>query len=120
MCGIAGIFHFDNSRSTDSAVLKKMTDCLSHRGPDGEGYYMKNNIGLGHRRLTIIDLSTGDQPKFNEDKSVALIFNGEIYNYIELREELKGLGCKFYTTSDTEVIIRAYETWGVDCQTRFN
>lgn len=120
MCGIAGIFHFDPSRSVNESLLKKMTDTLVHRGPDGEGYYCKNNIGLGHRRLTIIDLSTGDQPKFNEDKSIAIVFNGEIYNYIELKEELKKLGCKFHTSSDTEVIIRAYETWGTDCQNKLN
>ena len=120
MCGIAGIFHFDPSRLVDQSLLKKMTNCLSHRGPDGEGFYANNNIGLGHRRLSIIDLSTGDQPMFNEDKSIAIIFNGEIYNYVELKEELKQLGCKFHTNSDTEVMIRAYETWGVDCQNKFN
>lgn len=120
MCGISGIFHFDPSRVADQSLLKKMTDTLSHRGPDGEGYYCKNNIGLGHRRLTIIDLSTGDQPKFNEDKSIALVFNGEIYNYVELKDELRKLGCNFHTSSDTEVIIRAYETWGIDCQNKFN
>jgi len=120
MCGIAGIFHFDTSRSVSESLLKKMADSLAHRGPDGEGFYIKNNIGLGHRRLSIIDLSTGDQPMFNEDKSIAIIFNGEIYNYIELKEELKNLGCKFFTSSDTEVIIRAYETWGTDCQNKLN
>src|ERR1035437_1858510 len=120
MCGIAGIFHFDPSRSVNEPLLKKMTNCLSHRGPDGEGFYIKNSIGLGHRRLSIIDLSTGDQPMFNEDKSIAIIFNGEIYNYVELKEELKNLGCKFFTNSDTEVIIRTYETWGTDCQNKFN
>jgi len=120
MCGIAGIYHFDSARKAEETLLKKMTGCLSHRGPDGEGFFSKNNIGLGHRRLSIIDLSTGDQPMFNEDKSIALIFNGEIYNYIELREELKKMGCKFHSNSDTEVIIRAYETWGTDCQNKFN
>ncbi|TAL60938.1 MAG: asparagine synthase (glutamine-hydrolyzing) [Bacteroidetes bacterium] len=120
MCGITGIFHFDPSRAVNEVLLKKMTDTLFHRGPDGEGYYGKNHIGLGHRRLTIIDLTTGDQPMFNEDKSIAVIFNGEIYNYIELRDELKKLGCKFHTNSDTEVIIRSYETWGTDCQNKLN
>ena len=120
MCGIAGIFHFDPSRSVNESVLKKMTTTLSHRGPDGEGFYCKNNIGLGHRRLAIIDLTTGDQPIFNEDKSIAIIFNGEIYNYVELRDELRKLGCSFRTNSDTEVIIRAYETWGTDCQNKLN
>ncbi|MBI4946222.1 MAG: asparagine synthase (glutamine-hydrolyzing) [Bacteroidetes bacterium] len=120
MCGIAGIFHFDTSRSVNESLLKKMADSLAHRGPDGEGFYIKNNIGLGHRRLSIIDLSTGDQPMFNEDKSIAIVFNGEIYNYVELKEELKNLGYKFFTNSDTEVIIRAYETWGTDCQNKLN
>lgn len=120
MCGIAGIFHFDNLRKADESVLKKITNCLSHRGPDGEGFYISNNIGLGHRRLSIIDLSTGSQPMFNEDKSIAVILNGEIYNYIELRNELKGLGYKFFTESDTEVIIRAYEKWGTSCQNKLN
>ena len=120
MCGITGIFHFDPSRNANESLLRKMTDTLSHRGPDGEGYFCKNNIGLGHRRLSIIDLSTGDQPMFNEDKSIAIIFNGEIYNYVELKDELKDRGCKFRTGSDTEVIIRAYETWGTDCQGKLN
>lgn len=120
MCGIAGIFHFDNSRKVDESVLKKITNCLSHRGPDGEGFYINQNIGLGHRRLSIIDLSTGDQPMFNDDKSIAIVYNGEIYNYIELRDELKKLGHKFFTDSDTEVIIRAYEHWGEDCQNKLN
>ena len=120
MCGIAGIYHFESSRSADELLLKKMTTTLSHRGPDGEGFYCNNNIGLGHRRLSIIDLSTGDQPMFNEDKSIAIVFNGEIYNYVELRDELKQYGCRFLTNSDTEVIIRAYEKWGTDCQNKFN
>lgn len=120
MCGITGVLHFDTSRNADAALLRKMTDTLAHRGPDGDSYYIKNNLGLGHRRLSIIDLSTGDQPMFNEDKSIAVILNGEIYNYIELREELKTFGHIFYTSSDTEVIIRAYEQWGLDCQNKFN
>jgi asparagine synthase (glutamine-hydrolysing) len=120
MCGIAGIFHFDIARKADESLLRKMISTLSHRGPDGEGFYCKNNIGLGHRRLSVIDLSTGDQPMFNEDKSIAIIFNGEIYNYVELRDELKKLGYQFLTNSDTEVIIRAYEKWGADCQNKLN
>jgi asparagine synthase (glutamine-hydrolysing) len=120
MCGIAGIFHFEADRGADAHLLKKMTDTLFHRGPDGSGYFVRNNVGLGHRRLSIIDLDTGDQPQFNDDKSIALIFNGEIYNHIELREELRKHGHSFRTNSDTEVIIRAYEQWGVDCQNKFN
>lgn len=120
MCGITGLFHFANQRLIDSHKLKAMTDIIHHRGPDGEGFYIKKNIGLGHRRLSIIDLATGDQPMYNEDKSIVLVLNGEIYNYIELREELVMLGHKFRTNSDTEVIIQAYLEWGVDCQNKFN
>lgn len=97
-----------------------MTRVLSHRGPDGEGYYENGNIGLGHRRLAIIDLATGDQPMCSADGDIVLVFNGEIYNYLELRAELQGIGYKFTTTSDTEVIIAAYQQWGVDCQQKFN
>jgi asparagine synthase (glutamine-hydrolysing) len=97
-----------------------MTESLHHRGPDGDGYYIQGNIGLGHRRLAIIDLTTGDQPLFNDDKSIAIVLNGEIYNYIEIKSELQSMGHKFHTSSDTEVIIRAYEQWGFDCQSRFN
>ena len=113
MCGITGLFHFDKERSVDKTHLKKMTDVIRHRGPDGEGFYVNGNIGLGHRRLSIIDLQTGDQPMFNDDRSIALVLNGEIYNYIELKEELVKLGHGFRTTSDTEVVIRAYEEWGI-------
>ena len=120
MCGIAGILHFDSDRKAETAVIKKMTDVIRHRGPDGEGQYINNNLALGHRRLSIIDLSTGDQPMFNEDGSIIVIFNGEIYNYIELREELIKLGYSFTTNSDTEVIIKAYQHWGIDCQNKFN
>jgi asparagine synthase (glutamine-hydrolysing) len=120
MCGITGIYHFDPSREVDPKVLKKMTDSLIHRGPDGEGFYINQNIGLGHRRLSIIDLKTGDQPMFNANKTIVVILNGEIYNYIELREELQSKGHRFYTTSDTEVIIKAYEEWGLSFQNKLN
>lgn len=120
MCGITGIFHLDASRQVSRNLLKKMTDIIRHRGPDGDGLYINGNLGLGHRRLSIVDLTTGDQPMFNDDKSIALILNGEIYNYIELKEELRALGHTFRTTSDTEVIIKSYEQWGIDCQNRFN
>jgi asparagine synthase (glutamine-hydrolysing) len=120
MCGIAGIFHQDPSRPVDRNTLRGMTDTLSHRGPDGAGYYEDGNIGLGHRRLAIIDLATGSQPMYSSDRSVVLVFNGEIYNYVELRAELRNLGHAFVTTSDTEVIIAAYRQWGFDCQRKFN
>jgi asparagine synthase (glutamine-hydrolysing) len=120
MCGIAGYMYFDKERQTDHICLKRMTDTLIHRGPEAEGFYIKNNIALGHRRLTIIDLKTGNQPMYNDDNTIVAVFNGEIYNYIELRQELKEFGFKFHTTSDTEVLIKSYEKWGVDCQSRFN
>ena len=92
MCGIAGILHFDRGRPVERSLLERMTNVLSHRGPDGEGFYVQANIGLGHRRLAIIDLSTGDQPMFSRDKNLVIVYNGEIYNYLELKEELKSLG----------------------------
>jgi asparagine synthase (glutamine-hydrolysing) len=120
MCGICGIVHFDRNRQVDKEILYKMTDSLAHRGPDGRGFYIDNNIGLGHRRLSVIDLSTGSQPMITRDKNLVISFNGEIYNYIELKSELKSLGHIFDTSSDTEVILKAYEEWGFDCQNRLN
>lgn len=120
MCGITGIFHFKNSQHIDPVVLKSMTDILRHRGPDDDGYYINNNIGLGQRRLSIIDLSTGKQPMHNEDKTLWVIYNGEIFNYIELREELEKKGHHFYTHSDTEVIVHAYEEFGKNFLHHFN
>ena len=120
MCGISGFLHFDQEREASDIVIRKMNGVLAHRGPDGEGFFLKNNIALGHRRLAIIDLNTGEQPMYSEDHKIVLVFNGEIYNYLELKEELILLGNTFTTTSDTEVIINAYRTWGVDCQNHFN
>ena len=120
MCGITGVYYFEKSRQVDKSILTSMTKVISHRGPDGSGIYTNENIGLGHRRLSIIDLSTGDQPMYNEDKSIVLVFNGEIYNYPELRSQLQTLGHRFVTESDTEVIIKAYEQWGFECQNKFN
>lgn len=120
MCGIAGIFNFDLDKGISQEVLKKMADTISHRGPDGEGYMIDSFIGLAHRRLSIIDLSGGEQPMYNERKDICIVFNGEIYNYIELRSELRDLGHSFRTNSDTEVIIKSYEEWGFACQEKFN
>ena len=119
MCGIAGFLHFDAQKIASENILKKMTDSIAHRGPDGEGAHLENNLALGHRRLAIIDLSTGDQPMGNNDNSLVLVFNGEIYNYIELRDELK-YKYNFKTNSDTEVILAAYQEWGVNCVKKFN
>jgi asparagine synthase (glutamine-hydrolysing) len=112
MCGIAGYFHAGGLRA-DKSVLQTMTRALTHRGPDEEGYHLDGLVGLGHRRLSIIDLSSGQQPMHNADKSVTVIFNGEIFNYVELREELKKKGHRFATHSDTEVIVHGYVEWGV-------
>lgn len=110
MCGIAGIFGL-----RDEARIKRMCDVMQHRGPDGEGFYYDDKVSLGMRRLSIIDLWTGDQPIYNEDKSIVIIFNGEIYNYRKVRKQLEEKGHRFYTNSDTESIIHLYEEYGIDC-----
>ena len=115
MCGITGKVNLDNSRNVDQYELKNMTDKLAHRGPDDEGFYINKNIGLGFRRLSIIDLKSGHQPLSNEDGSVWIVFNGEIYNYKELQEDLKKQGHIFRTESDTETIVHLYEEYGTDC-----
>lgn len=120
MCGITGFLNFDREHKADHIRLKDMTNVLSHRGPDGEGYWVSGPMAMKHRRLSIIDLRTGVQPIVNEAKKITLIFNGEIYNYIELRDELASLGHFFRTTSDTEVLLRAYEEWGVELHSRLN
>ncbi len=119
MCGIAGIIN-KNNQPVDEHRLKMMTNMVVHRGPDNQGFYVHQNIGLGHRRLSIIDLShTGDQPmKLGDD--YVITYNGEIYNYIEIREELIKLGYSFSTQSDTEVILNAYKMWGTKCVEKFN
>lgn len=117
MCGIAGIVD-TTGRPVDPALLRAMTTAQAHRGPDGEGFVCRGPVGLGHRRLAIIDLATGDQPMANDDESIWIVFNGEIYNFLELRRELEAEGVRFRTTSDTEVILRAYEADGPDCVSR--
>jgi asparagine synthase (glutamine-hydrolysing) len=115
MCGIVGFNWHDPER------LKKMTQSLRHRGPDGEGEYLDAFVSLGHKRLSIIDLSaSGRQPMPNEDETLWLIYNGEIYNYVELAEELNRVGHRFRSKTDSEVILHAYEEWGPDCVARFN
>jgi len=118
MCGIAGIID-KQKKAIDRAVIESMTRRLSHRGPDAEGIKLFYHIALGHRRLSIIDLQTGDQPMSNEDGQCWITFNGEIYNYKELRSQLETAGHVFRTRSDTEVVIHAYEEWGEKCVTRF-
>ncbi len=119
MCGIAGIFHTRERRPVDTALLARMSQSIFHRGPDEDGTHVEPGLGLAHRRLSIIDLSTGQQPLYNEDKSVVVVFNGEIYNFQSLVEELKRDGHQFRTHSDTEVIVHAWEQWGEDCVKRF-
>jgi asparagine synthase (glutamine-hydrolysing) len=112
MCGIAGIFMKNGRPVGDPGTIVKMTDTMVHRGPDASGYHIDGSIALGHRRLSIIDLGTGQQPMFNEDRSMAIVFNGEIYNFEELRSTLELKGHRFRTNSDTETILHAYEEWG--------
>ena len=115
MCGIAG---FVGARADMQEILQKMTDRIAHRGPDGEGHYIDGPVALGHRRLSIIDLEGGRQPMFNEDDSLAVVFNGEIYNFQPLREELIAAGHTFATRCDTEVLLHGYEQWGRELLTR--
>lgn len=119
MCGITGIFDTRGRREIDRAVLHRMNESQLHRGPDEGGLHLEPGVGLGHRRLSIIDLSTGQQPLYNEDGSVCVVFNGEIYNFQELIPELQALGHAFHTRSDTEVIVHAWEAWGERCVDRF-
>ncbi len=119
MCGICGVFDFKGV-PVDEGLLAAMTSRLQHRGPDGDGVFRDVEVGIGHRRLSIIDLSGGGQPIGNEDDQLQVVFNGEIYNFVELREELEKFGHRFKTHSDTEVIVHAYEQWGTDCVKRFN
>jgi asparagine synthase (glutamine-hydrolysing) len=125
MCGINGILEFGGGVATPSLDLQRsvesMNQAILHRGPDGEGVFAAEGVALGHRRLSILDLTeAGSQPMFNDDKSVVIVFNGEIYNYLELIPELLSRGHRFRSRSDTEVIIRAYEEYGPRCVERFN
>lgn len=119
MCGIAGIFDTQSKREIDQALLARMNQAQHHRGPDETGLHAEPGVGLAHKRLSIIDLSSGHQPLFNEDGSVVVVFNGEIYNFVELMPELQALGHTFRTHCDTEVIVHAWEQWGEQCVTRF-
>ena len=120
MCGILGIVNFDTTEPIDQSVMQSMADIIGYRGPDDEGFYVENNIGLANKRLSIIDLKTGRQPMSNEDDSIWLVLNGEIYNYLELRRELMAKGHDFKTQSDTEVVIHLYEEYGVNCLDKLN
>lgn len=120
MCGIVGIFDLRDGREIDRQVLEGMNQSQIHRGPDGYGYHIEPGLGLGHRRLSIIDIAGGQQPLCNEDGTVFVTYNGEIYNFRELANELEGRGHQFKSHCDTEVIVHAWEEWGTDCLERFN
>ncbi len=119
MCGIAGLFDLRERREPDRDLLARMTSCLRHRGPDDDGLFAFPGLGLGHRRLSIIDLEGGRQPLFNEDGTVAVVYNGEIYNFPALMADLESRGHLFRSRCDTEVIVHAWEEWGVGCLDRF-
>jgi asparagine synthase (glutamine-hydrolysing) len=119
MCGIAGIVDTRGRRDIDGALLSRMNEAQHHRGPDECGMHVEPGVGLAHRRLSIIDVATGQQPLWNEDRSVVIVYNGEIYNYQELIPELARLGHRFRTRSDTEVVVHAWEAWGEACVERF-
>jgi asparagine synthase (glutamine-hydrolysing) len=120
MCGIAGLYYVSQPKPVDPKRVRAMADSLAHRGPDGSGVWTAPGIGLGHRRLSIIDLATGDQPMLSADGRLALSYNGEIYNFREVRAELEAFGHAFRTESDTEVILAGWRQWGPQCLARFN
>jgi len=118
MCGLTGIYH--PNAPIDRALLARMNDAIAHRGPDGDGFHIESGVGLGHRRLSIVDVAGGAQPMWNEDESVVIVFNGEIYNFPVLRPELEGMGHVFRNHSDTEAVIHAWESWGPECLQHLN
>src|SRR5687768_2630972 len=119
MCGIAGILFSDDAPPDARVTIERMTTALTHRGPDECGYHFDGSAALGHRRLSIIDLKTGQQPMYNEDRTIGVVFNGEIYNFQEIRKQLLADGHVFRTNSDTETIVHAYEAWGDTCVSHF-
>src|SRR5262245_34341253 len=120
MCGIVGILEQAEKESIGQRELRQMLAAIRHRGPDEFGIYLDPQVGLGSARLSIIDLSTGQQPIATADENLWIVFNGEIFNYLELRQELEGLGHRFRTQSDTEVLLHAYEEFGPECLNRLN
>lgn len=120
MCGICGQFYFGADKLVAEEDLRRMTQTLAHRGPDDEGYYLSGRLGLGFRRLSIIDLAGGHQPMSDEEGRVWVVFNGEIYNYRELRDDLQQRGYRFRTNSDTEVLVQGYKCWGNGLMERLN
>ena len=117
MCGIVGICNFINQPNND--MVKIMNKKLHHRGPDDEGYFNNKYISFGHKRLSILDIENSKQPMVDQTNGNVLIFNGEIYNFNQIRTELKNIGYKFFTNGDTEVVLNAYKKWGIDCLKKF-
>ncbi|NQX96233.1 MAG: asparagine synthetase B, partial [Erythrobacter sp.] len=120
MCGVAGLFDPDGKTSFAPERIERMTNALIHRGPDGAGVWSEAGVGLGHRRLSIIDLEGSPQPMLSADGGAVIVFNGEIYNFRELRSELESEGARLQTGGDTEVILAAWQRWGVDCLARLD
>ena len=120
MCGICGQFNFARNEPVEPEIVRRMTDSIAHRGPDDEGYFFSGSLGLGFRRLSIIDLAGGHQPMSDAEETVWVIFNGEIYNFKELRAELEQRGHHFRTRSDTEVIVHGYKEWGTEVFNHLN
>jgi asparagine synthase (glutamine-hydrolysing) len=120
MCGIAGLFHVETAKPVDPARIRAMTDAQAHRGPDGSGVWTAQGVGLGHRRLSIIDLGGGAQPMASADGQIVVTYNGEIYNFRDVRRELEATGAVFFTNSDTEVLIHGWRAWGPELLTRLN
>ncbi len=120
MCGIAGIYHLSEAQPVERALLQEMVDSFAYRGPDDDGFYLEPGLGLGFRRLAIIDLTSGNQPISNEDDTLVLVCNGEIYNYQELKVDLIKQGHRFKTACDIEVILHLYEQYGVELLQHLN
>ena len=120
MCGITGQFNFQRREPVEPETIRRMADSIAHRGPDDEGYFISGPLGLGFRRLSIIDLAGGHQPMSDAEETVWIVFNGEIYNFKELRAELEQRGHRFRTSSDTEVIIHGYKEWGTEVFNHLN
>src|SRR3984957_21216210 len=118
MCGICGIFFGDRDKQANRSVLAAMNRSITHRGPDDEGFFVEENVGLAMRRLSIIDVKSGHQPLANENQNVWIVFNGEIYNHVELRAGLEAMGHRYRSRSDTETIVHLYEEYGRDCVKR--
>ncbi len=120
MCGIAGLFHLETAKPVDPARVEAMTNAQAHRGPDGSGVWTAHGVGLGHRRLSIIDVAGSPQPMSSGEGGLTITYNGEVYNYAEIRTELQALGAVFRTQGDTEVILLGYRQWGADVLARLN